>query len=84
MPTYEYECTVCGYHFERRQSIKDEKIKECLECQGHVELRISGGSGFILKAGSACGGASKFSCPVAEAGETCCGSGRPCGNHQPD
>jgi len=79
MPTYEYECKVCGYNFERRQSIKDEKIKECPECRGEVELRISGGSGFILKPGSSCGGASKFSCPKAESGETCCGSDLPCG-----
>ncbi|MBN2429747.1 MAG: zinc ribbon domain-containing protein [Deltaproteobacteria bacterium] len=78
MPTYEYQCTACGHHFERRQSINDEKIRECPECQGEVELLISGGSGFILKVGSAAPGGSKFSCPAAKSGETCCGSDSPC------
>jgi putative FmdB family regulatory protein len=84
MPTYEYECTVCGNQFERRQSIKDEMIRDCPECRGEVNLRVSGGSGFILKGGSPCGGGSSAGCPLADSGESCCGSGLPCGSRGMD
>ncbi len=49
MPTYEYECSRCGLHFERQQSMKDAPIKECPECGEEVQRLVSGGSGFIMK-----------------------------------
>ncbi|HCS76951.1 MAG TPA: zinc ribbon domain-containing protein, partial [Syntrophaceae bacterium] len=45
MPTYEYECNRCHVRFERRQSMKDEPLKECPECGGDVQRMVSGGSG---------------------------------------
>jgi len=49
MPTYEYECENCNYHFEKFQKMSDEAIKECPECEGPVRRLISGGAGFIFK-----------------------------------
>ncbi len=43
MPTYEYECSLCGLHFEKQQSIKDEPLKECPECKGPIQRLVSGG-----------------------------------------
>jgi putative FmdB family regulatory protein len=36
MPTYEYECTVCGLHFEKVQHMSDDPIQVCPECAGYV------------------------------------------------
>lgn len=36
MPTYEYECTCCRHHFERRQHMTDPAVTECPECGGTV------------------------------------------------
>ena len=33
MPTYNYRCQECGHEFEVRQSMKDEPLKECPECE---------------------------------------------------
>lgn len=79
MPTYEYECSICGLHFERQQSIKDEPIKECPECGKEVQRLVSGGSGFIMKsAGGSRPDAAKV-CSLEETGKTCCGADRKCG-----
>jgi putative FmdB family regulatory protein len=48
MPTYEYECTTCGYQFEREQKITDEPIKDCPSCGNSVKRMISCGN-FVLK-----------------------------------
>jgi putative FmdB family regulatory protein len=48
MPLYEYECKDCGVRFERQQSFKDEPLKECPECEGHVH-RVIGATGVIFK-----------------------------------
>lgn len=29
MPTYDYECKVCGHHFEVFQSMSDTPLKTC-------------------------------------------------------
>jgi putative FmdB family regulatory protein len=29
MPLYEFECTTCGAHFERRQSFGDTSVPAC-------------------------------------------------------
>lgn len=49
MPTYEYECTICGHQFEEFQKITDKPIKICPKCKGEVRRKISGGAGFLFK-----------------------------------
>lgn len=49
MPTYEYRCRKCGHQFEQLQSITDEPLKTCPECDGEVERLIGGGAGLIFK-----------------------------------
>jgi len=51
MPTYEYECQKCGYHFEEFQSISAEPLKTCPNdgCRGRVKRLISGGGGLLFK-----------------------------------
>lgn len=48
MPIYEYECTKCGEHIEKRQSVSDEPLKICEKCGGGLEKKISL-SGFQFK-----------------------------------
>ena len=47
MPTYEYECHVCG-HFEAFQSIKAPPLEKCPTCHGSVKRAISKGGGLIF------------------------------------
>jgi putative FmdB family regulatory protein len=49
MPTYEYECNNCKFHFDLFQGIKDEQMKNCPRCGGSVRRLISGGAGLIFK-----------------------------------
>ena len=49
MPTYEYECTECGYRFEAFQMMSDEPLTECESCGGAVKRLIFGGTGVIFK-----------------------------------
>ena len=49
MPTYEYECEKCEIIFEKFQSMKDDPIKNCPECDGTVRRLIGAGAGFIFK-----------------------------------
>jgi len=49
MPTYEYECTKCGYNFEVFQAMSDEPIKTCAKCGKEVRRLILGGAGVIFK-----------------------------------
>lgn len=49
MPTYDYECTECGYTFEYFQSMSDEPLKVCPKCKGKVRRLIGGGLGVIFK-----------------------------------
>ena len=52
MPTYEYECRNCHFHFERRQRFDEEPVAICPKCQGkarrvlHSIPIIFKGSGF--------------------------------------
>ncbi len=48
MPIYEYQCTKCGGHIEKRQSITDEPLRVCEKCGGELEKKISL-SGFQFK-----------------------------------
>ncbi len=49
MPTYEYECKVCGHHFEKFQSMTEDPIEVCPKCGGKVVRLISKNVNFILK-----------------------------------
>ena len=52
MPIYEYECSQCGQHFDRRQDFHDEPAASCPVCQSkakrviHSVAVIYKGSGF--------------------------------------
>jgi putative FmdB family regulatory protein len=80
MPTYEYECEMCGLKFERRQAITDEPITECPDCHGNVERLISGGTGFILWAAEhSREDRRRNECSLERLGRTCCGRDERCG-----
>lgn len=49
MPTYDYDCTACGYEFEQFQSISAAPLEVCPQCGGKVQRRINGGAGLIFK-----------------------------------
>ncbi len=50
MPTYEYECSACGYTFEEFQSISEKHLKKCPQCKKSSLHRLLGaGSGVIFK-----------------------------------
>ncbi len=49
MPTYEYKCDECGYHFDYFQSMSTEPLKDCPQCGGRVQRLISSGNGFLFK-----------------------------------
>jgi len=49
MPTYEYECSVCGV-FEHFQGMSENPLKKCPECGSRkVQRLISGGAGVIFR-----------------------------------
>ncbi len=57
MPTYEYVCTKCDHHFEKFQSMKEDRLTVCPKelCgmkkwgKGKVERQMSAGAGLIFK-----------------------------------
>ena len=50
MPTYDYECSSCGYTFEEFQSITEKHLKKCPKCKKSSLHRLLGtGSGVIFK-----------------------------------
>ncbi|MEO0131463.1 MAG: zinc ribbon domain-containing protein [candidate division WOR-3 bacterium] len=49
MPTYEYLCSTCNYHFEEFQKITDKPVQKCPKCGNKVKRLISPGAGFIFK-----------------------------------
>jgi putative FmdB family regulatory protein len=75
MPAYEYECTTCSHHFERRQKMSDPPIAVCPDCGGSVKRLISGGAGMISK-----GSAHSMSDagPACSFDGTCCGQSDAC------
>ena len=50
MPTYDYECEN-GHRFEVFQSMKDDPLSTCVQCDGRAKRRIGAGAGFIFKGG---------------------------------
>lgn len=49
MPTYDYDCEECGYHFEKFQNIRARKLTRCPRCGGRVKRLIGTGSGVLFK-----------------------------------
>lgn len=49
MPTYEYECTRCGHHFEAFQKITETALDKCPKCNRKLRRLIGSGSGIIFK-----------------------------------
>ncbi|MDR0637029.1 MAG: zinc ribbon domain-containing protein [Treponema sp.] len=49
MPTYEYECKMCGHTFDVFQSMSDTPLKTCPKCGKELRRLINGGSGIIFK-----------------------------------
>lgn len=50
MPTYEYECDVCGHEFEEFQSMSDKPLKKCPSCgKNKLQRLIGAGAGIIFK-----------------------------------
>ena len=52
MPTYDYECSACGYTFEELQSFSDAPLTKCPKCKKKKLNRLFGGGGAILFKGS--------------------------------
>ncbi len=48
MPTYEYACKVCDYHFDVVQSFTDDPITVCPKCGGEVR-KVFGSVGIVFK-----------------------------------
>ncbi len=54
MPIYEYECSVCKCHFDKKQSYSDEPVAYCPQCKGKSQRVmvpapvIFKGSGFYV------------------------------------
>jgi len=54
MPIYEYECSECQNHFERKQKFDEEPVAMCPKCQGKARRVINSvpiifkGSGFYV------------------------------------
>jgi putative FmdB family regulatory protein len=87
LPLYPYECSKCGYRFEKIQSFSAEPLTECPKCKGalHRELTAPGlqfkGSGWYVSdyagghsaatVGSST--SSEASAPAAAAPATPCG-----------
>jgi putative FmdB family regulatory protein len=41
MPLYEYECFLCGHHFERIRRVADASLVSCPQCEGKVRRLLS-------------------------------------------
>lgn len=50
MPTYEYQCELCGHKFEQFLQVSARNLKTCPECRGKGLRRlVSGGGGVIFR-----------------------------------
>lgn len=49
MPTYDYECTACGHHFEAFHSMSADPLTHCPECDGKVQRLLGTGAGLLFK-----------------------------------
>ena len=78
MPLYEYECTVCGHHFEQIESRHDAAAEACPQCGGQVKRLLGTGVGVVFKGSgfyaTDYGGAR----PGCGRDRPCCGRQTPC------
>lgn len=51
MPTYEYKCRACSHHFEYFQSMSEDPLHQCPQCDGKVYRLISKNVGISFKGG---------------------------------
>ncbi len=65
MPLYEYECFLCGHHFERIRRVADASSVSCPECGGKVRrllgvpaLQFKGSGWYVTDYGKGNGGRS--------------------------
>ena len=49
MPTYEYECQLCGHIFDVFHSMTAKPRVKCTECGGRTKKKIGAGAGIIFK-----------------------------------
>lgn len=50
MPTYDYACKQCGHRFEAFQSMKDDALTTCPQCEAEALQRLIGaGAGLVFK-----------------------------------
>ena len=50
MPTYDYECTKCGHTFDAFQSMSEDPLVKCPQCNKNgLKRLIGGGLGVIFK-----------------------------------
>lgn len=49
MPTYDYECTSCGYVFEKFHSMSETPAVNCEKCGSNANKKIGAGNGIIFK-----------------------------------
>ena len=49
MPTYDYECTRCGYTFSVEQSMLDKPLARCRKCRGKLEKLLPRSISLIFK-----------------------------------
>ena len=49
MPTYNYYCDKCDFHFSYFQNMNESPKQKCEQCGNKIERVISGGSGIIFK-----------------------------------
>jgi len=52
MPTYEYQCSACGHHFEEFQSFSEATLIKCPQCKKNKLERLIGTGTAILFKGS--------------------------------
>ncbi|MFH1024720.1 MAG: zinc ribbon domain-containing protein [Planctomycetota bacterium] len=77
MPTYEYECTVCGHRFERFQGMIEKPLQVCPQCGEKIRRVIGSGTVIHVKGGVSRG--KKGGCSLENTGRTCCGRDNRCG-----
>lgn len=49
MPTYVYRCNDCDYTFEARQSMSDDPLSVCPECEAESLRRVINSVGIVFK-----------------------------------
>ncbi len=52
MPTYDYQCDMCGHAFEKFQQIKDKQLRTCPKCGRRKLRRLIGAGAAVLFKGS--------------------------------